>query len=538
MSSFPPLPPNAPDPRRFSDGAFTETPNPYAPPQPFGTPPTAPAPTPGGLRDTPDPGSWTARKAAWIWVPLAILVVMLAQQLGGSSTQPAPGAPVQVTAPQGGDQFAIVSGMMVKMANALKSISPGGTLEPRNAEQLTGQLTTSAVTPEDEFRALIVRAEIEGAGAVKQSVRDAEGVLSYEGASEDLQTLRAILDGQGVSDSERDRLMDRHGYFARLAFAIGLPDTDPARAPLVEGGGAIMAFVGVLIVFAVAVFIASITCFAILMMRLAQGKVRRRFAPPLPGGSVYMEMVGVFALGFFGLKLVMTLVLLLMSKGTGSGGSGGAVTAPSTELVIASMAGQWLLLAVLFYPLLRGVSWAEHKRRMGWHSGSGVFREIGAGLFAYFASLPLVFLAMLVTLLGAFVWSFIKQQVLKEPPETPSNPIFELLGMGSPVVLLVLFTMATVWAPLVEEGVFRGGCYRHLRSVMGVVLAGVLSAVAFGVMHGYPVIMLMPVITLGFIFSLMREWRGSLIAAITAHALHNATILSIAITGFWLLKPG
>jgi membrane protease YdiL (CAAX protease family) len=48
--------------------------------------------------------------------------------------------------------------------------------------------------------------------------------------------------------------------------------------------------------------------------------------------------------------------------------------------------------------------------------------------------------------------------------------------------------------------------------------------------------MLGPVIALGFNFSLMREWRGSLIGPIAAHCLHNATVLLMVITLFSLLK--
>jgi membrane protease YdiL (CAAX protease family) len=37
---------------------------------------------------------------------------------------------------------------------------------------------------------------------------------------------------------------------------------------------------------------------------------------------------------------------------------------------------------------------------------------------------------------------------------------------------------------------------------------------------------------LGFGFAMMREWRGSLIAPMVAHFLHNATIMTFAILFF------
>jgi membrane protease YdiL (CAAX protease family) len=40
---------------------------------------------------------------------------------------------------------------------------------------------------------------------------------------------------------------------------------------------------------------------------------------------------------------------------------------------------------------------------------------------------------------------------------------------------------------------------------------------------------------LGFGFALMREWRGSLIAPIVAHFMHNATVFTILLLLFSVL---
>jgi membrane protease YdiL (CAAX protease family) len=77
--------------------------------------------------------------------------------------------------------------------------------------------------------------------------------------------------------------------------------------------------------------------------------------------------------------------------------------------------------------------------------------------------------------------------------------------------------------------VFRGALYRHLRSRISVAAAAVLTALGFGLMHGYPIIMLGPVISLGAGFALMREWRGSIIASMTAHCIHNAGVLTLVL---------
>ena len=87
----------------------------------------------------------------------------------------------------------------------------------------------------------------------------------------------------------------------------------------------------------------------------------------------------------------------------------------------------------------------------------------------------------------------------------------------------------TVWAPIVEEVVFRGCLYRHIRSRVPAVVAALGSALAFGLMHGYELVLLGPVLSLGLIFAMMREWRGSLVGPIVMHALHNATVLASVI---------
>jgi membrane protease YdiL (CAAX protease family) len=48
-------------------------------------------------------------------------------------------------------------------------------------------------------------------------------------------------------------------------------------------------------------------------------------------------------------------------------------------------------------------------------------------------------------------------------------------------------------------------------------------------MHGYEFVLLGPVISLGFVFAMMREWRQSIIPSITAHMLHNGTVMLMAI---------
>jgi membrane protease YdiL (CAAX protease family) len=95
------------------------------------------------------------------------------------------------------------------------------------------------------------------------------------------------------------------------------------------------------------------------------------------------------------------------------------------------------------------------------------------------------------------------------------------------LLLITFFFMATMWAPLVEELTFRGAFFRHLRSGVGPLLAALISAIVFGLIHPVPLLLTIPLMTLGFAFALMREWRGSIVAPMTAHWLHNTTVLTL-----------
>ena len=51
-----------------------------------------------------------------------------------------------------------------------------------------------------------------------------------------------------------------------------------------------------------------------------------------------------------------------------------------------------------------------------------------------------------------------------------------------------------------------------------------VSAALFGLIHPYTGTGLFSVAVGGISFALIREWRGSIIAPMTAHALHNFSV--------------
>lgn len=237
---------------------------------------------------------------------------------------------------------------------------------------------------------------------------------------------------------------------------------------------------------------------------------------------MYLETFAVFLLAFLGLQLLMVGVMEWIGHG-------------STEGMEWMIALQWLVLPAMLWGLVRRVGWKRFSVDMGLHRGEGVLKEMGAGIVGYLAGLPVFLLAGLVTVVLVLLRELLTEAAGGEAPKPQVNEVLEMLTSENVWVTVMLFGLMTVWAPLVEEGVMRGALYRHIRSRMGMVGAALVTAALFGLLHQYEVMMMLPVIALGFNFALMREWRGSLIAPMTAHALHNGTIGVVVITLFRLM---
>lgn len=317
-----------------------------------------------------------------------------------------------------------------------------------------------------------------------------------------------------LDDEAWAALGERHGWFAELARIAATPDDNAERAEMFRNGGALLAVILAAAVVLGSVALASLCACIWLIVMLATGRIRFWFVPPAPGGSVYLETVAVFIVLFLGTQILATAVASVPSLAN-----------YATEV---SMAMQWLVLLAIFWPLLRGVDVKRWRRDLGLIAPRGVMREVGAGCLAYLASLPMLVAA---GVLGV-VLKAIQDDLLKDhiSPTTGGNPVFEMVSQGGALQLILLFTLATIWAPIVEETVFRGCLFRHMRSRVGFLIAAPASALAFGLMHQYEIVLLGPVLALGVMFAFMREWRGSLVGPIVMHALHNGTVLFFIIT--------
>lgn len=339
-----------------------------------------------------------------------------------------------------------------------------------------------------------------------------------DGASE--QDIKAAVDG--LSDQARAGLEQRHGWFADVLLSAG-NDQAPVRVKAASQAMMLLGFTLVLGGGILLAFLAGLVLLIVGIVWMHDGRVRSTFAGarasgPEPARSawargLWLETVAVFLLGFLALKLVL---LAIESFFPGAPWS-----------IWVALLGQWALVACIFWPVVRGLTWPEWRAGIGWHAPRGVVREVCAGLCTYLAGLPFYFaMAVVVMLLMVLVEAARKALGMPEQPP-PTNKISEIVSGGGPLVLATVFLLATVWAPIVEESIFRGALYRHLRGRYALIGAGFFSAAAFSLMHGYVAVQLLMVFTLGFLFAVMREWRNSIIPSATAHCLHNGFALTV-----------
>ena len=400
--------------------------------------------------------------------------------------------------------------------------------------------STSVFSNEDNIRLIMIAGEYEGTDSALERIHALQEKMITVSAEDDNMEIQVgadeliidelialeVLYHLGVDTLEPEhiqQLTDRYGLIAKVALTHGLDDSDPLRAPLISNGTWIIFFL--LIGIAGAVLVPIVGGFLLILgiVYMATGKMVFHSHVPKKGGSIFLETYALFVGGF----LLMSIATFFVSNSS------------NPELASFSLLAQWLLLLTVLWGVVRKMSFTNWRKAIGWHTGQGVLKEIGIGIIAYIASIPIYIIGVLITVVLLIASEAIKAALnggAPQEPESLTNPIFEMIASGSFVTIAMLFILATTWAPIVEEAIFRGALYRHLRGSMHWIVAALLSATLFAYMHDYGPLMVAPLIALGFMFAFMREWRGSLIAPMTAHFLHNFTLMSFMIILVQLIK--
>lgn len=421
----------------------------------------------------------------------------------------------------------------------------GALFEPLHAS-LMQAADDFARTAADRFRVAILAGEVGGAAAREKRFEELIPDLDPDSPlHQDIQTVRALkAPGEGiesppeVTDEAKAALRERHGWFARLVLAPERPGAEAAfEKEIAEDGKALFFFFSLLSLFILGAITVGLVILIIGLVQAVTGRLRARFVPtPAELGSdrgLWLETFAAFLAGFLIIRFARDGLEAWAGK-----------DAAWTGLVALGL--QWSLIGLLFWPLFRGMSWERFRGELGWHRGRGFFREVGCGILGYLAGLPIYFgMAFLVFFVNTISQAIQRagapsgEKRLPEPP-LPDNKVFDMVAGSHGPALLLLASLIVIWAPVVEESIFRGALYRHVRQRLGgwggLVLSVAIVAAAFALAHAYVLVGVLMVATLGAVFTLMREWRGSLIAPMTAHCLHNSMVLTVLLTVVPLMK--
>ncbi len=187
----------------------------------------------------------------------------------------------------------------------------------------------------------------------------------------------------------------------------------------------------------------------------------------------------------------------------------------------------FLSLNVLLWPVLRGITWKQVREDLGLHLDGNPLVQILSGFGCYLCAVPILLVGALITL----VLMYAQKQLHLGEPAPPSHPIvLEALG-SSPWIWFQIFLAACVAAPIVEEIMFRGVLYRHLREAshgwgrgLSIFFSVLLSSFVFAAIHPQGWLGVPPLMAMATAFCLAREWRRSLLPPIIAHGINNGVI--------------
>jgi membrane protease YdiL (CAAX protease family) len=304
--------------------------------------------------------------------------------------------------------------------------------------------------------------------------------------------LQLYRDGAASLKPDQRISLERYGWFGQLALSQVRADSDPARKAILQSSlYTVVAIVG----FTLGIFLASfigLILLTIAIVLFVKGRLRSRLTIPENPDVSLIESFAIYLAGF---TVLPVLFLWLF---------------PHQRLAAISMALLPVVIAA-FWPRLRGASWKDCRMAFGWHCGRGVLREIGAGVLGYIAGLPVLMAAVvLVSIISRYAGKM------------PVHPIIYEFSRGPRYVIFGII-LACVWAPLVEETFFRGVLFGYFRRHFHWAFSGILVAMLFAIIHPQGWLGLPLLGSIGFILSAIREWRGSIIASMSAHALNNAS---------------
>lgn len=324
---------------------------------------------------------------------------------------------------------------------------------------------------------------------------------------------QALHDPAGLAEAQVRRLEEKLGWFGRALLSHRSGSRDARRVQVEsEAQRAFWVSVGALGL-AAAAMLCGIVVLTILAARAASRTSGFGLSQAHEPLAIYLEACAVY--------LWLNLILAVAASWLGSESRPLTVGVPL--MAVAAICG-------LAWPFLRSRRPSAVAADLGLTRGRGVIVEIGAGVVGYLACLPLLALGVLGTFGLAGLYMELGRHFGWEMNEAAGSPhpAIDWLSGGSLPVRMGVLLLAAGFAPFFEEIMFRGALLRGAAASGRSIAAILITAFIFAAIHPQGWLAVPALMSLAIGLALMRMWRrGSLIAPMTAHALHNGSIVLI-----------
>ncbi|MDG2292340.1 MAG: CPBP family intramembrane metalloprotease [Phycisphaerales bacterium] len=328
-----------------------------------------------------------------------------------------------------------------------------------------------------------------------------------------------------LSESQRAELVEQLGWFGQVALAYDSDDA-AAKGELLGSAKWLAIVLMVLAIGGIGAFVLGVILLILLIVFACMRKVHHHFGAARSTDGLLAEAFAIWLLCFLGLHLLLEML---------------APSMPGMQPHMLGLTGvlHCVTAAVVAWPVIRGAKWNSVRTSIGWTRGAGLWKECGLGICGWFMTLPLLGIGVLIMLLLMVITSGSGQGTGFEPISQPVHPIITAVAEGDVWIMLQVYFVAAMVAPFLEETVFRGLLYRQLRSasrawstVGSIAMSALVVSVVFAALHPQGVLAIPALAALATGMTLMREWRGSLLASIVMHALNNGLMITLMLVLF------
>ena len=468
---------------------------------------------------------------AWIGIVAVCAFAILMQQIAAKA----------VSADDEDDPL----GVLLMQIQARHVVASGDWLQGNRRElyeRSEGLLNIGSVDQRQRF--VILAGELAGVEEARQVLAELEAELAdpprgdppeLSEAQADVQGLLQALYGpaasvddpdQGVmrlTKDQRELLVQRLGWFGQLALAPPGSQEEADRKSVLAPAYRVSIVLISGLTLGLLVGVAGFVGLVVMGVLTLVGKVRSGLVAGAGAHGIYAETFAIWMILFFGLQVVAELIASLPGM-------------QDHHLIIA-VGAFFVSLGVLVWPVVRGVPWRQVRIDIGWTFGRQPGLEPIFGVAGYAMTLPLLFVGVVVFFLFMIVQTALAgPQPTFAPSGGPAHPVITDLAQGQWWATVQVLFLAVVAAPIVEETMFRGVLYRHLRDAsarMGIVLSIVLSTFintfVFAVIHPQGWVAMPALMALACGFTLMREWRGTVAPSMIIHGISNGLVMTMLI---------